>query len=768
MRYTGPVPRVHQLIPCFTPGDAMGQAAVAWQRALRFLGLTGEVYAAEVAPAWRSLVRPAEALSPAPDDVVLYHHGIASPLAGRLLHLDCVRAVVFHNITPAHFYAGTRLAEPLVAGRAQLAALADGVHLSIGVSAFNAAELRAAGHRDVRVVPLYVDLERFGPEYEDAEMMTRLGALGQPRLLAVSRVVAHKRVEDLLALHAEVQRLHPDAQLVVVGGADEGSAYVRRLRALASRLGGVTFTGRVTHGQLVSAYRSADLFVSMSEHEGFGVPLVESMAAGLPVLAFGAAAVPETMGGAGVTFDEKHFAALAEVVSRLTHDVPLRQKVVSGQRRRVRAFTLDATVAALRDALAPWLPARVKRRPTKRPRVAVVVQRYGEDIVGGAEAHARQVAQALAPHAQVEVLTTCAVDHLTWANALPAGESSDGGVRVRRFPVVAPRRMVDFNRLSDDVLGAGTDLVTEAHWLAEQGPRAPGLLEALAAGRDAWDAVIFFTYLYAPTAWGVPLVADKALVVPTAHDEPPLAFESFSDVFTRPRALLCNTPEEASLIEARFEGAVRRRVVGVGMTPLEGKPERFRRRYGLRGDYLLYVGRMEAGKGVPALLRLHQWLVRSYHDAPSLVLLGSGDLTPRGRQVVAPGRVDEATKWDALAGALAVVVPSRYESLSLLALEAMAAGTPVLGNEACAVVAGQLRRSGAGRTFSLEQRESFAEALQDVGRQRDALSRKARRFAARHTWPRVVQAYLEEIAAASSSAPATSVKQRRRRHAADG
>ena len=149
--------RVHQWIPNFTPGDAMGQAAVAWRRALRLLGFGGDVYANEVAKGYEALVEPMSAFEPREEDVVLYHHGIASPLAGRLLHAPCRRGVVYHNITPAQAYRGMQLEEALVAGRAQLAALADGVELSIGVSRYNAAELEEAGHRNVRIVPLYVE-----------------------------------------------------------------------------------------------------------------------------------------------------------------------------------------------------------------------------------------------------------------------------------------------------------------------------------------------------------------------------------------------------------------------------------------------------------------------------------------------------------------------------------------------------------------------------------------------------------------------------------
>lgn len=723
----------------------MGQAAVAWQRVLRHLGHHGEVYADEVAPAWRSLVRPRAELRPDRDDLVLYHHGIASPLAGQLLHLPCRKGVVFHNVTPAHFYAGTQLEEPLIAGRAQLAAMADFVDVSIGVSRFNARELEVAGHRNVKVVPLFVEPERFTAACTDARMLQRLSGAGRPRVVSVSRVVPHKRMEDLISLHAELRRVAPRAELWIVGGFAAGNAAFKKLKKQADALGGVTFLGRVSHAQLVSAYRSADVFVSMSEHEGFGVPLIEAMACDLPVLAFGAAAVPETMGGRGIVFDEKHFAALAELVQLITTDAAMREQVIAGQRARVAELSWRAT----RDALAQTVHLERSRgtaRPkSTKPRVAIVVQRYGETLTGGAESHARQVAEQLAPHAKVEVLTTCAADHLTWANELPPGQSRDGDVVVRRFPVRRPRRMREFNRLSDQVFKGLQDFVTETHWLAEQGPVAPALFDFIAARSSEFDAFIFFTYLYAPTAWGVPLVADKALVVPTAHDEPPLAFGAMADVFESPRALLCNTPEESALIARRFPRAARRSVVGVGIEPRSGKPQRFKDHFGITGPYLLYLGRMEAGKGVVDLVRRHQALVSAFHDAPALVLAGAGDTKPSGTRVICTGRIDEQSKWDALAGALAVVVPSKYESLSLLTLEAFAVGTPVIGNAASDVVVGQLTRSGGGVPFVLDDDASFFEAVRRVGVERAAMGKAGKKYAAKARWDVVVGAYLEEL-----------------------
>ncbi|MBK7862839.1 MAG: glycosyltransferase [Archangiaceae bacterium] len=734
--------RIHQLLPVFSPHDAMSQAAINFQWLLRRLGFPGQVHAAEVAPGYSSLVAPASRLKVAPEDLVLYHHGIASELTSALLHLPCRRGVVFHNITPARFYAGTSLEEPLNAGRAQLAALAEGVELSIGVSHFNASELRVAGHANVHTVPLFVEPERFDSDSVDEVYARELSRPGSLLMLAVSRVVPHKRIEDLLALHAEVLRLNPEARLLVVGPYSRGSDYFRKLPKPPQ----VTFASELSHGELVAAYRSADVLVSMSEHEGFGVPLLEAMACELPVLAFGAAAVPETLDGRGIVFDEKSFAALAELVMRLRDDRKLREQIIEGQNERVAALSPAATEAALSSALesigVPQVVAPVRRRHrVGKPRVAIVVQRYGADITGGAEAHARAVAQRLAKDAEVTVLTTTATDHLTWADALPEGESEDGAVKVRRFRCGGERRMPVFNALSDERFQAHHGRVLEEHWVMEQGPRAPELLEHLARERAGYDAFVFFTYLYAPTVLGLPLVADKALLVPTAHDEPPLQFECYADVFEMPRALLCNTAEEAELIQQRFPHAARARRVGVGVEPLEPSAAPWRP---VPGPYLLYVGRLEAGKGLKELVKHHRALARELPaSAPTLVLAGAGDLDVGGEHVHVAGRITEQQKYDALSQATAVVVPSRYESLSLLALEAFAAGVPVVGNAESDVVAGHLKRSKAG--FAYSDSAGYVDAVKRAQAERPELTQKALAYAKKFRWAKVIDAWLEEI-----------------------
>jgi glycosyltransferase involved in cell wall biosynthesis len=737
---------VHQLIPSFVAGDATGQAALHLQLLLRRMGHAAELYAGEVGSGLESLAHPVSALRPAPDDWVFYHHGIASSLSGLLMHLPCRRGLVFHNISPARFYTGTPLAEALTSGRAQLAAMAPFVELALGVSDFNSAELRAAGYRNVHTVPLFIEPERFALGAADPTQLRRLeGPI--PTVVSVSRVAPHKRFEDLLALHAELVRLRPEARLLLVGGYEPGSRYFKSLRRTAQALPGVHFLGRLSHSELVAAYRSAQVFVSMSEHEGFGVPLIEAMAAELPVLAFGAAAVPETLGGTGITFDQKHFAFLAELVVEVTGNADLRQRLLQGQARRLAHFSAESSQRALAKALGeaatPRPPARRPSRKPKRPRVGIVVQRYGQ-VTGGAERHAQQLAEHLAPHFELTVLTTCAKNHLSWENVFPPGLDREDGLPVLRFPVTRTRNIRPFNALSNTVFNRPNDRLHEEHWVAEQGPLTPGLLEHLETARDTYDGFIFFTYLYAPTVWGLPMVADRALLVPTAHDEPPIRFGVYADVFERPRALMCNTPEEITLIQRFYPKHARARVVGVGVDRPEASPQRFREKYSVHSPYLLYVGRLEPGKGIPELLDHHRALRERYEDAPVLVLAGEAHMDLRGEGVRYVGRIDEQDKQDALVGALAVVVPSRFESLSLLTLEAFAQSTPVLVNGHSEVLVGQVERSGAGRAY--QDLESFITGLREVGSQRAALGKKGLAYAKKYSWPKVVAAYQEELA----------------------
>lgn len=381
-----------------------------------------------------------------------------------------------------------------------------------------------------------------------------------------------------------------------------------------------------------------------------------------------------------------------------------------------------------------------------RRRIAIVVQRYGAGITGGAEQLARAVALRLALRHEVTVLTTCASDHRTWRNDLPAGPSQDEAVRVVRFPT-SRERVADFDAwVADFYRGSPHTPATEREFLDRQGPVVPALLSHLQINGTGYDAVIFYTYLYWPTVLGMPVVGNRSLFVPTAHDEPAIHLSLYRTVFEAAGSFVFLSREERALVRRLFPGASSREMIasiGIEIDPV-ADPERFHRRYGADGPYLLYVGRVEQGKGVGSLIEAARALRRSVLPDLSLVLLGGhGMRMPEEDWIVAPGFVDEQTKRDAIAGCLALVSPSIHESLGISVLEAWAEARPVIADgrsavvrDHCTVGHGGLWYEGAAELISCVRWlfEHPADAA--------ALGRNGQRFvAANFTWPEVINRY---------------------------
>jgi glycosyltransferase involved in cell wall biosynthesis len=723
---------IHQLLSQFRRGEPATESALRLQVLLRRLGHWGELLVTSSAPRENPLVRNLGAVRLRRTDWVLGHHAGASALTARLLLLGCQRAVVLDAHSAGDVSSG-----------AQLAALASSTAFALAPSSAASSALVSAGHAHISRFSPYIEADRFAESRADPRL---LRTLRSGRRDLVCGVAAGITAEELAALHRELRRLQPGAQLQVLAQPGLTTAELTAFRRQTRSLPGVRLLSALSHAERVAVLRSSDVWLSFAEDDLVGTQLLEAMAAGLPVLAYAAGATTEVLAGVGLAFTEKRFAFLAELVLRMAQDGRLRRRLLSAQERRLAGVSPASGEASLREALKPFvpgavLPKRLRRR--QRPRVAVVVQRYGA-VTGGAEALARSVVERLSRYWEVTVLTTCAKDHLTWANALPPGSSTRDGVRVRRFPTRQPRNMRSLNILSRRLFGTSLDRGDEEGWVAKQGPLAPGLWRHLAEESHRYDGFLAFTYLYASTVWSVPLVGRRALVVPTVHDEPPLAFGVYEDVFRRPSVLFPSTPEEDALISRRFPHHARTRVVGAGIeAPARMDPRRFRRRFAVSRPYLLYVGRVEAGKGIPELLSFYASLRDAEPEAPDLVLAGDASLTVSGVGVRTLGRITESDKWDALAGATAVVVPSPLESLSLLALEAFAVGAPVVGNGHSDVVQGQLERSGAGCVY--RDAASFRDAVRAVSRGRSSLARKGRAYAKKHQWSNVVQAYRKEM-----------------------
>jgi glycosyltransferase involved in cell wall biosynthesis len=384
-------------------------------------------------------------------------------------------------------------------------------------------------------------------------------------------------------------------------------------------------------------------------------------------------------------------------------------------------------------------------------RLAFVIQRYGREVLGGAEEHCRQIVERLAPRFGVEVFTTCARDYLTWADAYPPGTCRVDGIAVHRFPVARPRRVRAFGRLSQRIFDRPHRFRDEAEWMERQGPDSPALLEALARHRDAVDLFVFFTYLYQTTFFGLPLVAGKAALVPTAHDEPPIRLGIYRSLFHLPRGIIYNTEEERAFVEASFRNSHVPNIIGGMGVDLPALPEAGPAAG--TGGYLLYLGRIDIAKGCEDLLANYRRFAAARPDAPKLLLAGEVKMRlAREPRVEALGFVSEERKRELVAGALALVVPSRYESLSLVALEAWAAGTPVVALDESRVLSGHLERSGGGWLY--RDAAGFDRALGELlaspeERRRRGLAGRAY-VAERYTWERTVAVYgefLERICA---------------------
>ena len=408
-------------------------------------------------------------------------------------------------------------------------------------------------------------------------------------------------------------------------------------------------------------------------------------------------------------------------------------------------------------------------------RIAFIVQRYGTEILGGAEYACRLMAEQLAARHEVEVLTTCARDYVTWKNEYPEGSDRIRGVTVRRFANSQTRDIEDFNRYSDWIFQNPHDPADEMEWLKRQGPWSPGLIDYLKRHHGQYEALIFFTYLYAPTVIGLQINPARSILIPTAHDEPPIHLGIYKDVFRLPKAIGYLTEPERKFATQTFErSAAIEETVGCGVeipqhhayprpstqtsgaadTNPGGEPQAdgedgadggrfpshvssrgasFRRRHRIHGPFALYGGRIDPGKGCEELIEYFSTYANDGGTA-SLVLMGVKLMPlPEEPFINFAGMLSEQERLHALEAATIVVCPSPYESLSLIALEALAVGTPILCNARSDVLVDHCLRSNGGLFY--RDRDEFVECMKLLAadeRLRAAMGRSGREYVRRN------------------------------------
>jgi len=379
-------------------------------------------------------------------------------------------------------------------------------------------------------------------------------------------------------------------------------------------------------------------------------------------------------------------------------------------------------------------------------KIAFVVQRYGKEVMGGSELHCRFLAEHLAEAGHdCTVYTTTAKEYITWKNEYPEGETILNGVLIKRFRVERERDIESFNQYSDRIFFNPHSRADELEWMERQGPVCPRLVEALGREEKDYDLMIFLTYLYYNTYWGLKAVAGPKILVPTAHDEPALHLDIMKEVFERPAAFMFNTDAERRMLSRLFSFENKYQdIVGVGVDfPKKLDTAAFGRKFRITSPFILYAGRIEPGKGCRELL---DYFMKYHSHNPELYLVLVGKLLmelPAHPRIKYLGFVTPDEKDAAMAKALVTIHPSYLESLCMAAQESMAVRTPILVQERTEPLKQHTLTGKSGLFYSnYEEFEAALDLLLGDPQLREAMGKNGLAYILEnYTWPKIIQKY---------------------------
>lgn len=356
--------RVDQLVPAYHRGDAIGDEAANLREFLRLQGFTSEIYRLTCDRELEEESKPFSSFpKPRPSDVAVLHFALPSPLTAAFRRISCKRVIIYHNVTAPEFF--KEFSQEMVslarAGREELHSLAKDVDLALADSPFNAQELRELGFKDARVFPLFIDFTRY--EKPMNRFVYDLYRDEKTNVLFVGRVVPNKKIEDLIKVTFYYKKyISPLVRLIIVGKTSSLPKYYESLSLLADSFflesEEIHFLGHIPDAEMFALYRAADVFLSLSEHEGFCLPLIESMIFDLPIIAYNSTAVPSTLGGGGILINQKRVDLVAELLDIVAHETNLRERIIRGQRQRLEEFQSEERGPFFLQALGGLMPEK--------------------------------------------------------------------------------------------------------------------------------------------------------------------------------------------------------------------------------------------------------------------------------------------------------------------------------------------------------------------------------------------------------------------------
>ncbi len=380
-------------------------------------------------------------------------------------------------------------------------------------------------------------------------------------------------------------------------------------------------------------------------------------------------------------------------------------------------------------------------------KIGIVVQRYGLEINGGAEYHARLIAEKMAKHIEVEIFTSTALDYLTWGHHFENGKEIINGITINRFRVAKQRDPGKFGKLQKKIFENEHSLEDEKEWLYEEGPYMPDLISELEKRVEEFNKYIFFSYRYYHSYEGLKKFGKKSILVPTAEHDEVIYMRLFKNLFNLPSAIIYNSHEEKEIInKVSGNSNVPGDIVGVGSEiPVNFDSDHFKKKYDINSRYVLYIGRLDENKGVPELIRHFIKFSDSNNDDIKLILVGKSVIEiPEHKNIKYVGFIDDNEKFDALSGAEFLVIPSQYESLSMVTLEAWAIGVPVIANGKTEVLKGQCQRSNAGLWYTnYNQFREVFNILLDNKDVRERMGENGRKFfKENYSWEVIEKKYM--------------------------
>lgn len=645
----------------------------------------------------------------------------------------------YHGITPPHLWGDETSPgyQDLQRGQQHLA-LVQYADYAVGHSRYTTNELLRTGlipEDRVATLPYGVLQEVRACPPPDPLLVRRYRPNGEAVLLYVGRMARNKRIIDLVEAMPIILQHHPGTILLLVGDnhTPPYRDYAAEVMERAKELGcqhQVIFTGQVA--DLTPYYALCDLFVTASVHEGFGMPVIEAMARGKPVVAANATALPETVNGGGVLFEPGNPVHLAEHVTALLDE----------QRGR-KPFSSPSPLF-LRKGTTEHLASRT---------ISMVTPRYGVDVLGGAESGIRGWAEQLAKRGyRVEVLTTCTDNMIHWNNRYPPGRDEVNGIPVHRFPIddvdVGAFHQVHAKLIHGEYVSYQDELV-----FARNSLQSSALNAYLRDHAEEMLCAIFTPYLFGTTYWGAQVVPDKAIVLPCLHDEPLARLTIFREMLEGAAGIFFNTEAEERFATDTL-GVVNphRAIIGYGFSDAEpvGDANAFRAKYALPDQpMVLYSGRLEQYKNVPLLIEYFVRYKREHPDPLILVLAGDGDVSPPNRpDIVATGTItDRQELANAYAAATVLCQLSLRESFSLVIMESWMQGRPVLVHGDCAVTRQHVEQCGGG--YAPRGYEEFRTALHRLvsdPAHADELGRRGRAYVlSRYHWDAIIDRIVRGI-----------------------